>query len=58
MSAKYQLIISMCLLNTRKYFLKEKISLKLHFEVLYRQVLFVMSIAYYFGDCFFIFLYI
>ena len=27
-----------------------KMLLKLHFEVLYRRILFVMSIVYYFGD--------
>ena len=38
------------MLNKRKYFLRGKMLLKLHFEVLYRRVLFVMSIIYYFGD--------
>ena len=44
---KYQIIISM--LNTRTYF-SIKILIKLHFKVLYRRVLFVMSIIYYFGE--------
>ena len=42
------IIISMCLtlrmLNTRKYFLRGKMLLKLHLKVLYGRVLFVMRL--------------
>ena len=40
------------MLNTSKYCLREKKVLRLHFEVSYRRILFVMSIStvYYFSD--------
>ena len=50
MSTKYQIIVSIrrgaCLTQGN---ILRKILLKLHFEVLYRRVLFVISIVYYFG---------